>query len=988
MFQPGGLSRWTGVPLRRGLAVTPLVQNGSSWSAAGKARAEGEGVRRVTAPSLAAWQERLERHFVDLRAQRDAVRPGSPLFALEHGLSLDEELPQLQLAVRRAVEGPRLPRSAGLPFVVYAAEVGYGYRGDEFWPVFEDATPRWTSHGTDYARSFIRHRFEEFADAYAGARISGRWALWFKNIAWPITHAVLPTDLQRHLARLLYDYRTALTADLLDDHAALGERLARRSHDTSARFRKFAENTELLGLVAAALLVGEDEETPLLTSAVLQRIVTDLSKERQAGAWLLDAKRAAVRIRRKGWMHGASTGGAPRPAPAEASRQIEASLSLRRTGDGWKGYVLIPSHESLARRVPSVRPELERTRYRVRGVRGTQSTGALMYDRGPMPLDRWPAAEGQTLVEIEDSSATQAVNLVADHCRLPHGPWLFRCSEPGVALEVRTRVVRPGTEYILVSRTLSEIEGVAFDCLGLVTEDVYAIAFTVPSIVGQAARDGLLALGISIAPEVGIRPAGLVPAAWDGEGTAEWNAGESPMLAIRSSYAVSRCIVSTDIEAREFNWPPDSDTAFVQVTDLPPGRQVLEIALLGYDGAPITHGTFNVRVREPVDSSTSASARQGLQVMTFPPHPTLIDLWSGSSRIEVTGPRGERVQFEVIMTSLGGGKPLSRETFSSRLPVSEERWSQLLRGVQGRNQLDSVVGDSEEMVVRVSHAALGSIELRAGRPFEPLRWTAGRDRAGPFARLINHTAERAVITSFPPDHPATRELVRYADEDLLRLKRGGLILATCNELQAAIVVSPHVSGGLDALRLLNVRPSLQTGPRTVDSVRSCISLARLWGGIAVPADGSAAHLQKRVLDAIRSRLGGLIGGRYWSDVEHHLLDGDASTAALLFSGVGNSGEERRIAEELVIRCREHMVGGSSATNVYVDVIATEHRWLPHSLAGLIASLARAPETLDVDDGRVIEAIEAALKRPATFRLARLLVASESIDFDARSAMGR
>lgn len=156
----------------------------------------------------------------------------------------------------------------------------------------------------------------------------------------------------------------------------------------------------------------------------------------------------------------------------------------------------------------------------------------------------------------------------------------------------------------------------------------------------------------------------------------------------------------------------------------------------------------------------------------------------------------------------------------------------------------------------------------------------------------------------------------------------------------------------------------------------------------MPADGSAAHLQTRVLDAIRSGLGGLIGGKYWSDVEHHLLDGDASTADLLFSGVGTSGEERRIAEDLVNRCRAQMVAGSSPRNLYVDAIATEHGWMPHSLAGLIARLARAPETLDVDDDRVIKAIEAALKRPATFRLARLLVASESMNLDARSGTDR
>jgi hypothetical protein len=963
-------------------SVTPRVQNCARGieDALGPAGTERGVVAHVTPTSLEDWQQRLAERFSTLRTERDAVRPGSPIFALEHGLSIDHELPQLQLAVRRVVEGPRLPRSLGLPFVVYAAEVGYGYQGDEFWPVFEAATPKWTSHGIDYARRFIRHRFEEFADIYGGAHISGRWALWFKNIAWPITHAVLPTDLQRHLARLLYDYRTALTADLLDDYEVLGERLARRSLDTSARFRKFAENTELLGLVAAALLVGEEEHTPLLTSEVLQRIVRDLSKERQAGAWLLDAKRAAVRIRRRGWMPRSAGGGTPQPAREEAAQRIEATLSLRRSADGWRGYVIIPSHESLARRVPSVQSDLERTRYRVHGVRGMQSLGALMYDRGPMPFERWPPADGQSLVELEDSAASQAIGLLADHCRLPPGPWLFRMSEPGVAVEVRTRTVRPGADYVLVSRDHSQVDGVGWHDLPLATAEACAIGFHVPTVVDQTAIDGLLSVGISVAPEVSIRPAGLIPAAWDGEGAAAWSAGESPLLAIQSSHAVSRCIVSTDVEAKDFAWPDDSDTAFIQVGDLPPGSQMLEVALLDEQGAPLTHGSFTVQVREPVDSSSSASARQGLQLRSFPPHPSLNDLWSGASNLEVTGPPDERVQFEIVLTSLGGGTPLSRTSFSSLLPVTEQRSAQLLRSAQGSNKLDEVLGDSEEMVVRVTHAALGSSEVRAGRPFEPLRWATGRDRAGPYARLINHAAERPAIQYSPPDHPATVEAISYDDEEVLRLERGGLIVATCGDLEAAVVVPPRVRGDFDALRLLNVRPTLQTGPRTAESVRGCISLARRWGGVAVPADATAAHVQKRVLDAIRSRLGGLIGGQYWWEVEHQLLNGAAPSADLLLSGIGHGRDERRIAHDLLNLRRSKNADQSEVADTYVDAVATQCRWLDHSITGLVARLARAPEALDERDPRVVDAIQATLDRPASFRLARLLVVSESIDF--------
>ena len=179
----------------------------------------------MTTTTIGEWHSQLHDHFSRLRAVRDSFRPDSPVFALEHGLDLEEELPALKDAVRAAVAGGRLPSHAGLPLVVYAAEIGYRYQGDEYWPVFEEETPGWQRRGAAGRRN-IRTKYEVFATTFGGARPSGAWARWFKNIAWPITHAVLPADLQRHLARLLSDYRHEFTAELLDDHDALGERIA------------------------------------------------------------------------------------------------------------------------------------------------------------------------------------------------------------------------------------------------------------------------------------------------------------------------------------------------------------------------------------------------------------------------------------------------------------------------------------------------------------------------------------------------------------------------------------------------------------------------------------------------------------------------------------------------------------------------------------------------------------------------------------------
>jgi len=93
---------------------------------------------------LSIPQERLEVHFAALRAERDEeAGPAFPIFALEHDLG-ETEFGWLKTAVRDAVRRRHLPAGASLPFVVYAAEVGYDYAGEEFWQTFSARTPGWS----------------------------------------------------------------------------------------------------------------------------------------------------------------------------------------------------------------------------------------------------------------------------------------------------------------------------------------------------------------------------------------------------------------------------------------------------------------------------------------------------------------------------------------------------------------------------------------------------------------------------------------------------------------------------------------------------------------------------------------------------------------------------------------------------------------------------------------------------------------------------
>ena len=251
-------------------------------------------VSSSTVELLQHLHESLDAHFTPLYQARAALNPSSPVFALEHDLSPDD-LELLISTVRSAIQaglGAR-HRAWWLPFVVYAAEQGYDYVGDEYWRSFEQSTPGWRSD----QRHWIKAWFQLFAAEYGGAVPTGAFASNFTIIAWPITHGVLPTYLQRQLAQLLFEFSGALTSDLLDDPAALGLRLVRRAPAYTERFRIFCENTTLVGQVAAALLSGEDEPTPYLLRSTLSRIVEGVSAEQQARHWLKSAQQSASRAR-------------------------------------------------------------------------------------------------------------------------------------------------------------------------------------------------------------------------------------------------------------------------------------------------------------------------------------------------------------------------------------------------------------------------------------------------------------------------------------------------------------------------------------------------------------------------------------------------------------------------------------------------------------------------------------------------------------------
>src|SRR5664280_169176 len=134
---------------------------------------------------LAELQSRLEEHFALLAGQRESR--GYPLFALEHGLSTDD-VEMLGTALNDDLSTSRMVRPRyWLPWIVFAAEVGYAYDGDEYWTSFRNRIPGWERFGD---RDVIRDLFVKLGREFSGFTPKGRFAEHFTIIAWPIAHSI------------------------------------------------------------------------------------------------------------------------------------------------------------------------------------------------------------------------------------------------------------------------------------------------------------------------------------------------------------------------------------------------------------------------------------------------------------------------------------------------------------------------------------------------------------------------------------------------------------------------------------------------------------------------------------------------------------------------------------------------------------------------------------------------------------------------------
>ncbi len=837
----------------------------------------GLGAEQMTT-DLTAWQERLEHHFVALRDTRAEVAFGQPVFALEHGLT-EQDLNELFECLRSQIGESYPSREHFLAWIVYAAEFGYIYAGDEYWQTFEDNTPGWTRFGE---RNFIRECFVLFHREYNGARPTGVWANHFSIICWPIAHAILPRDMQMYLAEVLYNIRRIISEESLESPRRLGELIAAHGWRTSSRFQQLLQEPLLVGQIAAALLMeGDSESKALILPDTLARISGDLARERNSRAWLQGARQTArdrIAFQRG---HG-RTKGEPKTAPegrrpAQSSRpaRLEPRLVLRRASEReWQVFLELPDLSSLAGRFPKFVDILTNTRFYVTGSSGRRTPGErLLRARQYVQLRDWPKGD-EAIIQLE-KSCPELDHLLQSECLFSSRPiWVFKIASDGSANPLTSTSLRPGYRYLLVLDDRSdEIDlpiGEYLTLMDLQCAGARAADLALPDPVDEDLATFLTSLGLGHATTTHVWPAGLTPSRWDGEGRAEWLATDSPCIALRSDHTVKAFRLALQNETLEVAPAAPGATVFVEFSELDAGTHDVTISEVRSNSAsPEMTRNLEIHIREPRSHLPGVAVEGAFLVALDPPQPTLEEFWQGETDLEILGPRGRRASILIQFFRKSNSQPILRKQLPDiGLPVSADRWRKhVFEYFQQKKDVQNAYDIASSCNVRIGAGNLGVFSFRVEREFVPLRWVVRRTSNQYLLELLDDRGsvlppKIALYDFATPDVGHNLDVGNFTHPTETPVPPG-MYVAQTEELSRAVLIPPVVHSFGD----LRVEPHLASHGRRPQDIVRIIRTLELWRTARTTGDVFMLKVRGDVLSAFIHEVFRLIAGERWGRFE-------------------------------------------------------------------------------------------------------------------------
>lgn len=665
---------------------------------------------------LHAAQARLEARFAELAARRGPH--GYPVYAIEHGLA-ESELQALRQAASDHLKTTGLDGAQWLVWIALAAEAGYRYDGEEFWPSLDLERGEWSGSSE---RSRLRGWYRKFAQTFGGPTPVGRWAEHFSIIAWPIANAVLPRYLQNHFARHLYELRYELAQAANGPLVELGELLRDRLPEHGSRFADFLQQTDLTARIVLALRDEDlEEDVARLEPATLQRFVTDLEQRREARTLLREARRV---IREGRWRLDQRLRPAGAPLVRDGGQAGFRAPRLNLGGAVVDGAltigVVMPELEAALAAAGLATAELAKLRIALdpAGQRWSPALALLGLSGQVRPLLRFP--DPGDLAFPLDGAVGPAHELLADALRVDERPvWLLRRHRDGLFRELRGGTVAPGEAYILLCRAQvpADVCGpLRAQQLTKGAPGVFAYRFGPLGQVSASQTKALAAVGLGYRLRARIAPAGLSPR--PGE-VPTWILGEPVALHVTADFDVAE--YQFELEAGSRLRAPGRPGGLLLEIDSPgTGRRRLTVNAVptGSLPHPTEPAILEFEVRPARAWADTVAETAGVQAFVHPPGARLEDLLSGAAQIVVHTAANRRLSWAAAFVD-GRGLIAGPFALGERLDIAR-----ILHRL--RDAHSDAIDDAHRVDLIVTAEDLGRQVLRFPHAVDPLRWRLDR----------------------------------------------------------------------------------------------------------------------------------------------------------------------------------------------------------------------------------------------------------------------
>ena len=879
--------------------------------------------------TLNAWQERLSNHFANLRDRRLKSGPHANLYALEHELN-EADIAELREDIHEFLGNSGPARRHYLAWVVYSAEIGYQYSGEEYWETFSRLTPNWD----DSYRDHIRDAYHDFHRNFGATRPQGRWAEHFKIICWPINHAILPQDLQRELALVLYELRGSFTSELLHSPELFGRHIRSAAWNSKSRFRKFVEDHLLVGQISTALLLSDEEkDKSLILPSTLARITADLDTNRRSREWLGYARQRALQVKIRGLSRAtgeelsenerhekfeAATSLTPRQREV-VELGLEPDLSLLRSAaNAWEVRLKLPDLSHLIRRFPHFRETLSNQRCTIAGAKGRIfPRGYLLWGDQDVTLTNWPASD-ELLIRFEQSQADLDYLLTAD-CLLRPGPrWLFKLLNDGTAIHIKTGVVQPGASYIVITKCEAGpiVSSLASKSVRVSCEGISAVLLNVPETVSKIYSDELGLLNLHLSTGLEVAPIGIPAAKWNDAGSAEWLLTDQPMIKISADFEIEAILLnlvgpcSSTLELK----PPSTWPLLVDLGKLDSGLYNLHVVISRVRDQTLVTGNLQFNIRAPRIWTGYASSGTPFRVHVSPSTPTLQELWEGRASLELLGPQDKKVEGELKFYA-GSAEAFHEQKLDPvQLPCTQADWSEVWERLAAHKTTQNAYDASNECELILQCEELGRFVLRSSRESTPIRWIVKQQNNGYFLRLEQLDDHADVsFSTFSFHSPAEFRDLSFDPVSGFRVpESGGLFAASTDQFRSSVVIPPAIH----SLKWLGADVDIPQATRSEAALSQLVNALEVWACARSVGSALGDARKTAVINAFLDEIIRLLCGDEWSKFERQYSRGLKAISDLK-NAVSSAARHAPLGRDIVSRQLDFK---TSSLNEIVEIL--------------------------------------------------------------------